>query len=79
MELIRKINKNFNNTVVSLIQLVLNNIAIGLGLAWLVLLILELIRPGIVSIHLDLNLILLLALGVWIISVIKPLPNSASS
>ncbi|HAO81600.1 MAG: hypothetical protein UV57_C0057G0004 [Parcubacteria group bacterium GW2011_GWD2_43_10] len=51
-------------------QFVLKEIATGLTISWLSLFALELMRPGIVSLHLDLNLILVLALSAWVISIL---------
>lgn len=61
--------------IVRQIQLVLGELAIGLSLSWLGLFALELIRPGIVSLYLDLNLILVLALGTWVLSILGKKPS----
>ncbi len=51
-------------------QTVFGLVATGLAFSWLILLAVEIWRPGIVSVYLDLNLILVLALGAWIISIL---------
>jgi hypothetical protein len=47
------------------IRLILGEIAVGLLLSWWWLFCLELIRPGLVSLYLNLNVVLLLAAGAW--------------
>ncbi len=75
MEAIRKILDILDKPTIRHTQAALNDLAAGLAWSWLVLGILELIRPGIASIYLDLNLILVLALSAWVVSVVKPLSN----
>ena len=46
----------------------------GLGLAWWFMLLLEFVRPGIVSLYFNLNLWLLVAIVLWLVGM--PLPEA---
>ena len=70
MEIITRFLSLINTPVVAKGQLVLKETAVGLAVSWLVLFALELMRPGIASLYLDLNLILVLALGAWVVSIL---------
>ena len=56
---------NWQNSYIILIRDVLGELGLGLGISWVVLVLIEFIRPGAVSLYFDINLILLLALVGW--------------
>lgn len=70
MALLEKIKLFFKKSWVGKSQHVLGEIATGLGTSWIVLMVFELCRPGVASLYLDLNLILVLALVVWGLSIL---------
>ncbi|MBI5465829.1 MAG: hypothetical protein HY974_00900 [Candidatus Kerfeldbacteria bacterium] len=57
------------------VRQVMGEAGLGLGLAWWFLFLLELIRPGLVSLYLDLNLILAAAVVLWLLGT-PPAPLS---
>ncbi|MDP3985828.1 MAG: hypothetical protein U1C53_02480 [Candidatus Veblenbacteria bacterium] len=58
-------------------QNALMHLAVGLAVSWLVLFAFELLRPGVASLYLDLNLLLALMILSWLLSVVGPPQPSA--
>lgn len=71
MAILIKLRAYFKKPAVVHMQRALGNLAFGLSISWLILFLLEVWRPGLASLYLDLNLILVLALIVWTLSIIK--------
>jgi len=67
--------KIFQSPLLTSARLVLGETAVGLLLSWWFLFCLELIRPGLVSLYFDLNLILAIAIVAWLLGV-RPAPLS---
>lgn len=55
-----------NQPAVVLSRTVLGELAVGLAFSWLMLISLEIIRPGMVSLYLDLNLLLVAVVLTWL-------------
>lgn len=75
MAKIEKFKIFFELPAVKQAQSVFGQVATGLALSWLILLVCEIWRPGIASLYLDLNLILVLALGTWVLSILGKKAN----
>ncbi len=66
-----KIKILFRKPQVVLVQSIFSEVAAGLGISWFVLMVFEIWRSGMASLYLDLNLILVLALITWALSIVR--------
>ncbi|MFZ5391408.1 MAG: hypothetical protein ACOZAJ_03995 [Patescibacteria group bacterium] len=60
-------NDLLSNSIIKLSRQIIGELGLGLLAAWWLMWLVELLRPGSVSLYLDLNLILVLALVAWLI------------
>lgn len=66
MELKRKLMMAFNSAPMTNTRAVLGELAVGLSISWALLFLLEILRSGLVSLYLDLNLILAITILSWL-------------
>lgn len=66
MELKNKTSLITNYPLLTAVRKFLGEAAIGLMVSWMILFLLELMRPGIASLHIDLNLLLVLGALAWL-------------